>query len=546
MRKVFLDDLPRWESGRYKGKIKWKDVVGREVKFTYDEIEGTFTIFSYANNYLTFYYKQQDFTMSTSHFRQCKFKALLGKKTNQYTYEIGDILKGLNFGELLVINQLRNLNGYKSYKYQCLVCNNRDIISEYSLKRKSGCNVCCGRKVREGYNDLHTTHPNIAKLLLNYEDGHKYSHGSNELVKFKCEECGHIKLKAINKVVLEGISCPQCSDGISYPEKFMFNFLCQLNIKFETQSSFEWSKNICHPNKKLSGNKRYDFYLPFQNSIIEVHGGHHYVESNYKSVGGKTLKEEQENDKLKEYLATSNQIKNYIVINCRVSEMVYIKDNIINSEINKLFDLSAIDWNKCHEFACSNLVKKTCSIWNKGLKSVEKISKELKISKSSVTRYLNKGATIGLCDYDGKTIKDSLKKKVVKLSLDGCFIREYKSISEAANLEGISVNAISVVCRGVNKYAYGYRWMYKKDYENQQSYIKPIKAKGNPVVRLTLSGEYIDEWASISAAAKTLDCYIGHISRVCKGIYKKHKGYKWMYKEDYEKYLEDQKQLVSQ
>ena len=35
------------------------------------------------------------------------------------------------------------------------------------------------------------------------------------------------------------MTCRKCSDGISYPEKFLYSILEQLNIDFETQKIFD-------------------------------------------------------------------------------------------------------------------------------------------------------------------------------------------------------------------------------------------------------------------------------------------------------------------
>lgn len=40
MRKVFLDELPKWDSGKNKGGINWKLSIGKKVKFIYDDIQG--------------------------------------------------------------------------------------------------------------------------------------------------------------------------------------------------------------------------------------------------------------------------------------------------------------------------------------------------------------------------------------------------------------------------------------------------------------------------------------------------------------------------
>lgn len=66
--------------------------------------------------------------------------------------------------------------------------------------------------------------------------------------------------------------------------------------------------------------------------------------------------------------------------------------------------------------------------------------------------------------------------------------------------------------------------------EEQKS--KWRKEKGTPVVQLTLNGEFINKFDSMSEPE-----YLGfshtYISNCCKGKQEKHKGYKWMYLEDY-------------
>ena len=105
----------------------------------------------------------------------------------------------------------------------------------------------------------------------------------------------------------------------------------QLNIQFETEEVFDWAKN-----------KRYDFYVPILNCIIEAHGMQHYKDSSWS-----TVQFQQENDALKENLALSNGIVNYIQLDCRTSNMEYIKQSILsNGKMNELFDLMKIDWDK--------------------------------------------------------------------------------------------------------------------------------------------------------------------------------------------------------
>ena len=50
MRKVFLDDLPRWDKGEGTGNIgtiNWSKCKGMKVSFMYDDIEGEVELIDY-------------------------------------------------------------------------------------------------------------------------------------------------------------------------------------------------------------------------------------------------------------------------------------------------------------------------------------------------------------------------------------------------------------------------------------------------------------------------------------------------------------------
>jgi hypothetical protein len=60
----------------------------------------------------------------------------------------------------------------------------------YRTVRKQGCPVCAGKKVVAGFNDLSSTHPELAKEAFDF-DPQKLSSGSHKIVKWKCPK-GHI------------------------------------------------------------------------------------------------------------------------------------------------------------------------------------------------------------------------------------------------------------------------------------------------------------------------------------------------------------------
>lgn len=290
-------------------------------------------------------------------------------------------------------------------------------------------------------NVLAITHPHLMKYLVNKEDGYKYSYGSNIKVPMRCPDCGHEKEIRIGDLKAYGFGCPRCSDGVPYPEKFMFNIFEQLQVDFKPQLS--------KTTLKWCGKYRYDNYIHNINAIVETHGIQHYEERISREI---LLEEIQENDKQKEQLAKNNGIKNYIIIDCRKSDMKWIKDSIMQSKLPNLlnFKESDIDWLKCHSAGCSSLVKTACNLWNE-MKNTQYIADKLQRIKQTIIKYLKQGAEIGWCNYDSeKEKKNNLYliqqkgcKQVICLTTGEIF----DSQKDAANKYNIGVGKISECCR---------------------------------------------------------------------------------------------------
>lgn len=66
--------------------------------------------------------------------------------------------------------------------------------------------------------------------------------------------------------------------------------------------------------------------------------------------------------------------------------------------------------------------------------------------------------------------KSVVNRRIVQLSMNEVFVREYNSITDAQKLFTTRVN-ISAVCRGERKSAKGFIWKYAEDYYNKG--IKP-------------------------------------------------------------------------
>ncbi len=135
-------------------------------------------------------------------------------------------------------------------KWKC----SRGHIWEISIKSRtvngSGCPICSGHKVLKSFNDLNTTHPEVAKEAFGW-DPCQFSKGSNVKRKWKCSR-GHIwsadiasRTSGGRKKI--GNNCPICSG-----KKILvgFNDLGTTHPKL-AKEAYKWN-----PNKKSKGSKQ--------------------------------------------------------------------------------------------------------------------------------------------------------------------------------------------------------------------------------------------------------------------------------------------------
>lgn len=265
-------------------------------------------------------------------------------------------------------------------------------------KRDGGCKYCRNNDTHK-LDSIGHKFPDLAKMIVGDVDIFSLAPQSNENYHLKCPDCGHISKHKVQicNLVNQGYSCKVCGDGVSIPEKFMYNILLNLGIDFYSRKTFEWSNN-----------KEYDFYIPMLNVIIETHGAQHYY--NGTSFNSTNLKKQQDNDNYKYNLATKFIPKeNYYVIDCRSSDFNFLKNNIVKT-LNDILDFSNIDWNLAWENSQKSFAKISWDLWNDGMKNAMLIANTLKLSRSTVIKYLKNGSKIGLCDYN---TKEEMKKSAL-------------------------------------------------------------------------------------------------------------------------------------
>lgn len=353
----------------------------------------------------------------------------------------------------------------KKYSFTCDLGHTfESLVSNVFQTSKFGCPICSGRRVLKGFNDLWTTHPEIAIRLKNPEDGYKYNAGSNVKLEWICPDCGDEKITSPNKMIINKHLCNICNIDTSYPEKFIINLLNQCCVYFEKEKEFDWYKN-----------KRYDFYIPSCDCIIEAHGKQHYTHSDFSYRGGRTQLEEEYNDEIKKYMAKSfGKISNYIVIDCRESNTQWMKCNILKSGLLEVLQIipDTIDWRECDKFAIDNLTKLICETYENEEKDIKKLCEIFNLSRNSIREKLKHGNELGWCAYDikqatyenyeknGKRVINTMSKPVIQMDMDSNDINEFPSIQEAQRVLGVSHIWDCIV--GRRNSAGGYRWRYKK------------------------------------------------------------------------------------
>lgn len=395
-----------------------------------------------------------------------KSKIKQSKTREQFLQEI----KEMYGDEYIILGEYINANTKIKIRHNCEKCHYHQYeVTPSNLLQGNGCPVCSGRIAKLGVNTIWDTDRWMCNLGVSEVDAKRYSRCSNKKITVICPDCGKEKEMQIGNIYnYRSIKCP-CGDGKSYPEKFVLNLLEQLGVNFEIEYSPNWIEN-----------KRYDFYIPKFNMIIETHGGQHY-NNGFEFKGGRALVEEQSNDKYKKEVALSNEIKYYIELDCRESNLEWIKNSILNSKLAKIFDLSKVNWNKCAEFANKNMVKEVCDYWNKRKEgeTTNDVAKVFKIARTSVINYLKKGNKLCWCSYNAKEEMKKICKingksgtKKVEVFKSGKSLGVFESCVELSRLSeklfgvNLIMSNISNVCLGKRKSHKGFTFKYVEEDNN--------------------------------------------------------------------------------
>lgn len=302
------------------------------------------------------------------------------KTHEQYVQEV-TLLRN----DILVSEQY--INARTKIMHKCLHCHYEWKISPDKVLQGHKCPVCSGKIIGpapEYKNSIWASeYKEYFSQYLTEEQMKNYMPHSDKWITVKCPDCKTEKTIQIKRLLC-GIGCI-CGDEISYPNKFVYNVLAQLHLSICPEWSPTWA------NKK-----RYDDYLVDFNIIIENHGIQHYCSDH---IIESTLQQQVQNDKYKYELAIKNGIRSYIVLDCRHSNMKWIKNSIMSSELPHLlsFKEDDIDWFAADAYATTNFVKTVAEMFNNGYNAAD-IATMLNKNRSTIYKWLKKARQLGWCE----------------------------------------------------------------------------------------------------------------------------------------------------
>lgn len=374
-----------------------------------------------------------------------------------------------------VDNEFEIISEYNGVREDILIKHNTNEPHTFKMnastfKFNPHCPACSerNRTIIPGINDFHTLYPNLSIYFNNYEDGYKFSKsGKKKKAELKCPDCGHVYMGDVDSLITHGFSCPCCSDGISYPNKFIYNSLLQIKTDFKILRR-EYYPNWCvYEIDGIEKHGYYDIYFELKNGnkyIIEMDGaiGHGDDTSSWSRDNALEI------DSIKENLAKENNIE-VIRIDCRYGsndKFDYILNNIKQSKLKDIINLDVIDFNKSNISSLTSYVKKACELWDSGL-SRKEISNILGLCGDTITKYLSNGAKFGICNY---TKEESRRRSCYKQVICLNTLEVFDSATTAANKYNTYIQGISKSCKnqcfsaGKSENGEKLKWMFYKNY----------------------------------------------------------------------------------
>lgn len=281
-------------------------------------------------------------------------------------------------------------NNGKSVTVECDNKHKWQVVDKYKLlrlrKAENQCPYCSGLIKDIAGNSIGDVRPDLIKYFKYPEDAFKYFPRSEKNIILKCPICGKEKCSNPDTLYTHGFSCSICRDGISLPNKVLRAFILQ-NKNLLQDFDFEWSPDWAKPYY-------YDGYFKINDFeyVIEMHGQQHYSQGTWYT--NKAYEKQVYRDNEKRRLAIINNIVE-IEVPCLKSDIVYLTEQIRNSELSKIFNMESINWDDIYEVAFTPIVKVVADYHNEG-RTIKEIMDLTKLCYKTVQKYIKLGNIIGV------------------------------------------------------------------------------------------------------------------------------------------------------
>lgn len=273
------------------------------------------------------------------------------------------------------------------------------LITCNSFSSGSRCSYCHRGATNVHYFDsLGFLYHDISKMIVSDKRNNVTWSDMYDLAPYSCRkfyiicpDCGtpsEYKI-AVDKLQSKEYRCI-CHDSISFCEKFISNLFKELKILYipqVTSSTFKWC-----------GTKRYDFYLPDYNCIIETHGQQHYKDC---PLNNYNYKIQNFNDRYKKHLAKKNGINKYYQINCSDINLDNLRNEIIKN-LGNLIYLNNVDWENIYLKSNKSLKLKMRQLIEDEKLGTSELSERLNVAKCTIIRWKK---SLGYKINNGKEIE---------------------------------------------------------------------------------------------------------------------------------------------
>lgn len=304
----------------------------------------------------------------------------------------------------------------------------KELVLNTTQLMKVGITILVKEKV---YNKPKLSEIPYIKPYITNEKDLEITGGSGKKIHCQCPDCGESKYVIVQNLYREGFRC-SCNDKrMSFGEKVVTAYLNTLYKEYKREFVFNNLKN-----------RRFDFYLPKENKVIEVHGLQHYKkDKHFNNTNFDSYYKTKESDMIKKQYCEDNNIE-YTVIDASRSFFIPIISQLTSSE--------KVKEEVFNEFRRLNNNDRNEEIINLSLKelSLSEIVEITGISRSIIKRVRKNNNLQGSFIMNNRGEASFKKVKCINTG------EKFESIKEAKNHYNLSDGVkIGMVCQGKRKSA---------------------------------------------------------------------------------------------